>query len=469
MKLLHKLLEPVPFNLDLANRLAVPPEKVRAYVSDPGTLDKYCPGLHDTTVTQDHYRSTMDFLGVGWTADMDYHRTEDGVQLHGTWKGPVLPAFGETLTLQVKPDGDGSELVKHERYVFPRFLAPTFPFLRWSLTRVSHQSCQKLEGLLQGRPPQEGRLAQLRHFVSGSARTMAKAGVPAAREMVSQALQSPISDADFKARYGPWAVVTGATGGMGSEFARQLADKGVNVVLVARSQDRLEALARELPGVQTRVLPMDLSATDAAEQLDTKTRDLDVGLLVNTAGGFQTGPFLKQSIDDQARLVDFNVKTPLALAHHFGQRLADRHRGGIMLMSAGSAFQGVPTVANYAASKAYVLSLAEGLAAEMRPAGVDVLAVCPGPTPEPGPEPNSVTSQGVDWSRSAVPTTSPAQVAKESLAALGRQSFVIPGAWNRAAFAVQSHTPRQLNTALAGQAVAELQGYESVADEMASR
>ena len=183
----------------------------------------------------------------------------------------------------------------------------------------------------------------------------------------------------FASRYGPWAVVAGASEGMGAEFARQLSARGLKVVLIARREQVLTELARTLPG-ETRCLALDLAQPDAAAQIAAATAELDVGLLVYNAALSPIGPFAEQSLEENLRALDVNVRTPTALAHHFVPRLIKRGRGGLVLLSSLTAFQGSPFVATYGATKSYNLALAEGLWAELRGTGVDVLSVCAGAT-----------------------------------------------------------------------------------------
>ncbi len=186
----------------------------------------------------------------------------------------------------------------------------------------------------------------------------------------------------LRARYGDWAVVTGASDGIGRAFARALARAGVNVVLVARREAPLHALADELSAqfaVAARVLPMDLARPDETAELARRTDDLDVGLVVAAAGFGTSGAFVDAPLAEELAMVDVNCRAVTELAHHFGRRLSDRGRGAMVLMSSLLAFQGVPRAANYAATKAYVQALAEGLRVELAPRGVEVVACAPGP------------------------------------------------------------------------------------------
>ncbi len=234
---------------------------------------------------------------------------------------------------------------------------------------------------------------------------------------------------DFVRQYGPWAVVTGASSGLGAEFARQLAGIGLNVVLVARRQERLIALAQELElahSIKTRVVAADLSDPRAAEQLTDIVSDLEVGLLVNNAGSGAPGAFLKQELEDRTRIVHLNVLTAMQLAYQFGERMMARNHGGIIFVSSLSAYMGTPYMANYAATKSYLLNLGEGLNLEFKKGGVDVTVLVPGPT-----RTEMVDQEGMDFSRVPMNWMEVTPVVQAALSRLGRQSVVVPGRINR--------------------------------------
>jgi short-subunit dehydrogenase len=185
------------------------------------------------------------------------------------------------------------------------------------------------------------------------------------------------------ARFGPWALITGASAGIGNEFARQIAAHGINVVLTARRSAALEVLGSAVAqqhGVQYRVVPADLTKGDAQSILAQATRDLDIGLVVSNAGDAVPGEFLAMPRAELHALVRVNVLAHLDIAHHFGQRLATRRRGGLILVGALGATRGVPFMANAAATKAYVHSLGEALHLELEKQGVTVTVLMPGPT-----------------------------------------------------------------------------------------
>jgi uncharacterized protein len=225
----------------------------------------------------------------------------------------------------------------------------------------------------------------------------------------------------LRTRYGPWAVVTGASSGIGRETAVALAEAGLNLVLVARSRGALEGMAADLAsrhGIEARAIPADLALGTGAEEVEAATRDLDVGLLVAAAGFGTSGPFLDSSLEEEMEMLDVNCRAPLRMSLHFGRRFAGRGRGGIVLMGSIVGFQGTPLAANYSATKAYVQTLAEALHAELAPLGVDVLASAPGPT-------NSGFADRAGMRMGAA--LGSADVARKTLDALGRRSTALPG------------------------------------------
>lgn len=251
----------------------------------------------------------------------------------------------------------------------------------------------------------------------------------------------------FKDKYGPWALITGASSGIGAEFARQVAAQGLNLVLVARREERLRSLARALEAahpIQVKIIPVDLTALDFLPVIQQATDDLEIGLLVNNAGVMPTGRFLDQDLENELRQLDLNSRAPLILAHHFGRKMAERGRGGILFLASMVAFQGTPSVAHYAATKAFDLILAEGLHVELKPAGVDVLALAPGFTA-------TELAGDLDFSGLPIKPMRVDPVVQAALRALGRRSLVIPGWQNQFLYWMVKHLlPRSANTAIFG-------------------
>lgn len=243
------------------------------------------------------------------------------------------------------------------------------------------------------------------------------------------------SSPDFLGRYGPWAIVAGASEGLGAEFATELAARGLNLVLIARRPPVLEELAEVIRNeydVDVRALALDLGESNIASKLDEATSELEIGLLIYNAAYSLIGPFLDATIDEHSTELNVNCRAPLTLTHLFGRRMTDRGRGGIVLLSSMAGLQGSPLIANYAATKAYNLILAEGLWDELRESGVDVLACCAGATRTP----NYERSRPATGGSSLVPVLEPGAVVRETLAALGKRPSFIPGRRNRLAAAL---------------------------------
>jgi short-subunit dehydrogenase len=188
---------------------------------------------------------------------------------------------------------------------------------------------------------------------------------------------------DFSERYGPWAVVAGASEGVGASVARQLGERDVNVVLVARRQAALDEVAATVT-TETRTVALDLSDVDADRALAAATDALEVGLLVYNAGADPfASTFLDEPLDSWAGLVRRNVDTVLGACHRYGGAMAARGHGGIVLVTSGAAWAGGAYIAAYSASKAFDLNFGEGLWAELEPLGVDVLSMVLGATDTP--------------------------------------------------------------------------------------
>ena len=192
---------------------------------------------------------------------------------------------------------------------------------------------------------------------------------------------------DVRVTYGPWAVIAGASEGIGAAFAHGAAARGLNTMLVARRPQALEQVAADIrsrTGVETRCLTADLTTASASAEIVAATTDLDVGLLVYCAGGDPDfTPFLDNTIEAAQQLLDRNCRAPMQLTHHFARAMVDRGRGGIMILSSGAAFAGTSNIAVYGATKAFDMIFAEALWSELRGDGVDVLGVVMGETDTP--------------------------------------------------------------------------------------
>lgn len=183
---------------------------------------------------------------------------------------------------------------------------------------------------------------------------------------------------------GMTAFVTGASAGLGEAFARRLAQQGANLVLVARSEEKLERLAETLRStneVRVVVLPADLSSAEAVDDLvaQTRSRDLRIDILVNNAGYGVFENFVDTSLARQIGQVDVNVRALVSLTYAFIPDMIAAHRGGVINLASTAAFQPLAGASVYAASKAFVLFFSEGLSLELEKTGVTVTAACPGP------------------------------------------------------------------------------------------
>lgn len=196
-----------------------------------------------------------------------------------------------------------------------------------------------------------------------------------------------MDDLQFKSRYGPWALIAGASEGTGAAFARHLAGKGLNLILVARREGPLDALAQELRAandVECVTASIDLAREDAAQRLLAAAGGREVGLLILNAGSDPNGAlFLDNDLADWDALAMRNVMTVMRAVHAFAAPMRDRGRGGLMLVGSGACYGGLPGIGVYAATKAFDLVLGEALWAELEPHGVDVLSLVLGRTDTP--------------------------------------------------------------------------------------
>ncbi len=232
----------------------------------------------------------------------------------------------------------------------------------------------------------------------------------------------------FTDKYGPWALITGASRGLGAEFARQCAERGLNLVLIATNTDLLkfrgDAIKRDYD-VKVKTISLDLSGVDILKAITPVTDSLDIGLLVNNAGLSTVSPFLHHNLDYLKKQLHVNARAGLILTHHFGRKMAERRRGGIIFLSSGSAMYGTAYCANYAGTKAYNLILAETLWYELGKYGVDVLGFMAGSTKTPGWDANKPKPYRL------VKVTDVKTAVAEALKALGKCPSLIGGRSNR--------------------------------------
>jgi uncharacterized protein len=190
----------------------------------------------------------------------------------------------------------------------------------------------------------------------------------------------------LKKRYGQTALVAGASEGLGAAWAHALAAHGLDLILIARRPEPLAEITRELTqkfGIIALPLTIDLAAPDASERIANATSDRPVDLLILNAAASHIGPFLAAGLSTHQQIAAVNMLTPLALLRHFGEKMVERRRGGIILMSSVAALQGSGYLTTYAGTKSFLKVLAESLWCEWRPYNVDVIACCAGATATP--------------------------------------------------------------------------------------
>jgi uncharacterized protein len=259
----------------------------------------------------------------------------------------------------------------------------------------------------------------------------------------------------LKDRYGPWAVVTGASDGIGRAIAVQLARAGLNLLLVARRGEVLEQLALDLSrehGVSALAVAADLGTAEGSSATMAAASGLDVGLFVASAGFGTSGAFVESAVETEANMLEVNCSALMLGTHHFARTFVARGKGGIILLSSLVGFQGVPHQAHYAATKAYVQVLAEGLYHELKPLGVDVLAVAPGPV-----KTGFAARAGLNIGMFDLPD----DVARGALKALGRRKTARPSFWAAFLEFALAPLPRMGRTAIMGLVSAGMTGHGS--------
>ena len=248
-------------------------------------------------------------------------------------------------------------------------------------------------------------------------------------------------------------LITGASSGIGAAFARKLAARGRNVLLVARSEDKLIALCNELgrlTSIRAQYIALDLEQPDAAAQLfdETTKRELEIEMLINNAGFGSMGDFTKLDINRELEMIQLNIRALVDLTQRFLVPMRERKRGTIINVASTAAFQAVPYMATYAATKAFVLSFSEALWDENRQHGVHVMALCPGVT-----ETNFFQVAGIDRPPMRTIQT-PEEVVDAALRGLSRKKSVVISGWaNWLTTEAERFVPRSFVTKVAGKAL----------------
>jgi len=253
------------------------------------------------------------------------------------------------------------------------------------------------------------------------------------------------SSEDFR---GKWALVTGASAGIGAALARELASQGAKLILTARRRERLEALAAELAaqGTEARVVAADLNDPAAPQQIydATEGAGLAVDILINNAGLGQYGAFYANRAEQDARQVRINCEAVVRLSRLFVPRMIERRRGWVLMVSSMASFQPIPYCATYAATKVFDRFLSLGLAAEVEPFGVKVTALCPGPVP-------TEFSAVAGWSGMSrrLRSQTAEEVARKAIGALARgQRTIIPSRKGAFLMSLERFVPTGVITAV---------------------
>jgi len=235
-----------------------------------------------------------------------------------------------------------------------------------------------------------------------------------------------MKQSNFQERYGPYALIAGGSYGLGAAFAEAVARRGLNLVLIARQQERLLATADRLKETyKIDVIPIAADLADCENVIKIiSSLDVSISLLVYNAAFAPIGPFEMASEAHLALAASVNVTAPLLLTKHLTGSMIQQKRGGIVLMSSMAGVQGSPNIAAYAATKSFNTILAEGLWKELKPHGVDVLACCAGAILTPG-------YQAAGKAKRAPGTLTAGKVAEKTLNALGKGPIVVPGAVNK--------------------------------------
>lgn len=233
---------------------------------------------------------------------------------------------------------------------------------------------------------------------------------------------------NLRERYGDWALVTGASSGIGYVFAQKLAASGFNLVIAARRIGLLNDLSRQLTkdhGVQVRCLQVDLSKEDCLKSMIEVCSDIQIGMVVSNAGSGVPNSFSQSDIGIEKGLIRLNCTSPAEITHHFLPGMLARRKGAILFVSSLMGFQGVPYMANYSATKGYLLNFGESLHHECKDQGVDILVLAPGATETAGKY-----LHPVDYSKLPITWMSADEVVDTALKSIGKKVFVIPGVRN---------------------------------------
>lgn len=227
-----------------------------------------------------------------------------------------------------------------------------------------------------------------------------------------------------------WTLVTGASGGIGLAYVKELAKKQHALILVARNKEKLTEISDDLNkeyGIQTRIICADLTSPQGIEKVIEETNGLHITTLINNAGKEESGDFLQLSKQDMLSSIALNCSAPMLLTHHFSKNMVENGGGNILFVGSIVGFQGVPLIANYAATKSYLIAFAEGVASELKPMGVNVSIAAPGFT-------DTNLASEMEFEGTPIKPLQASFVAQYTLDRLGKKSIIIPGFLNKFLF-----------------------------------
>ncbi len=229
-----------------------------------------------------------------------------------------------------------------------------------------------------------------------------------------------MNNLEFKEKYGSWAIVTGATNGIGRAFVEELILLKFNIVIIGRNQDALSELSKKIEknNLKSSPLNLDLSLPSSLDKIFEVTDKLNVGLIVLSAGFGNYGDFVDNNLSDNCKMIDLHCKSRMRMCHHYANLFKTQKRGGIINLSSIVAYQGTMRAANYSAVNAFLQNFNEGIGMELKKYSVDVLSVCPGPV-NTGFEKTAKTK--------FLFSSSAKTVANSSIKSLGKKSTVFPG------------------------------------------
>jgi len=264
----------------------------------------------------------------------------------------------------------------------------------------------------------------------------------------------------FKEKYGQTALIAGASEGMGAAYAFALATRGLDLVLIARRKEPLEATALQIAeqfSVNVQPVTCDLADADATEQIIRAIGDRQIDFMVYNAALSYIGPYLETELSTRSAIAKVNMLTPMAMVHYFGGKMVQRGKGGIVLMASIAGFQGSGYLATYAATKAFNRVLAESLWYEWKPKGVDVIACCAGATATP----NYINTNPGKASPLEPKPQLPGQVVEECLRKIGKTPSFVSGTGNKlVTFLMQHIFSRKQAVKMMGDSMTKMYGIK---------